>query len=93
MGVTVFKRPPTGNQVVAFLGWTIREPGAAPKHVICDKSLQFWCDGFKKWSKNRGIRPRFGAAGRHGSTAVVSPGDNQGCLERTPDLFCTSANP
>jgi hypothetical protein len=71
MGVAAFKRPPTFRQVAAFLRRTIRKTRAKPKYIICDKEPQFWCDAFKKWGKCRGIRPRFGAVGKHGSIAVI----------------------
>jgi transposase InsO family protein len=71
MGVAAFKRPPTFRQVAAFLRRTIRKAGARPKYIICDKGVRFWCDAFKKWCKCRGIRPRFGAVGKHGSIAVI----------------------
>ena len=32
---------------------------------------QFFCEGFKSWCERRGIRPRFGAVGKHGSVAIV----------------------
>ncbi len=45
---------------------------AAPKYIICDKGSQFWpCPGVKRWCKRQGIRPRFGAIGKHGSIAVI----------------------
>ncbi len=45
---------------------------AKPKYLICDQGKQFWCEGFKDWCRHRkGIRPRFGAVGQHGSIAVV----------------------
>jgi transposase InsO family protein len=71
MGVAAFKRPPTFRQVAAFLRRTIRKTGAKPKYIICDKGVQFWCNAFKCWCKPRGIRPRFGAVGKHGSLAVI----------------------
>jgi hypothetical protein len=45
--------------------------GAAPTYIICDKGSQFWCTGFKRWCRLRGIHPRFGAVGKQGSIAVV----------------------
>jgi len=54
-----------------FLRCVIRKVGATPKYIICDKGPQFWCDGFKRWCKRCGIRPRFGAIGKHGSIAVI----------------------
>jgi putative transposase len=41
------------------------------KHLICDKGTQFCCRGFKRWCKRRGITPRFGTVGQHGSIAVL----------------------
>ena len=29
------------------------------------------CNGFRRWCRRHGIRPRFGAVGQHGSIAVV----------------------
>jgi transposase InsO family protein len=71
MGFRVFRRPPTAKQMRSFLSQTIRKAGAKPKYIICDKGVQFWSAAFKTWCKRRGIRPRFGAVGKHGSIAVV----------------------
>ncbi len=71
MGLAVWKRPPTSQQIRIFLARTIRANAATPKYIICDKGAQFWCDGFRRWCKRRCIRPRFGAVGRHGSIAIV----------------------
>jgi len=69
MGVMVFKKQPTSIQVRTFLGrlWA----KVKPKHLICDKGSQFWCDAFKVWCKHKGVEPRFGAIGKRGSIAVV----------------------
>jgi transposase InsO family protein len=71
MGFRIFRKPPMAKQVRLFLSQTIRKTGARPKYIICDKGVQFWNDGFKAWCNRRGIRPRFGAVGKHGSIAVV----------------------
>jgi hypothetical protein len=71
MGLAVFKTAPSSEAIRAFLGRTIHAAGQAPKYLICDKGLQFSCPGFKRWCKRRGIKPRYGAAGQHGSIAVV----------------------
>ena len=71
MGFRVFGKQPTAGEVQAFLARTIRKAGATPKYIVCDKGPQFWCDAFKRWCKRRGIRPRFGAVGKHGSIAVI----------------------
>ena len=72
MGTALFKKEPSSIQVRAFLGRTIADAGAKPKHLISDKGPQFWpCHGFKDWCDRRGIKPRFGAVGTHGSIAMV----------------------
>jgi transposase InsO family protein len=71
MGIAAFRRQPTSEMVRAFLGRAIRQAGAPPKYLICDKGVQFWCDGFIQWCQRNGIRPRFGAVGKQGSIAVV----------------------
>jgi transposase InsO family protein len=71
MGFRVFRKQPTGGEMRAFLACTIRKAGVKPKYAISDKGPQFWSDGYKRWCKRRGIRPRFGAVGKHGSIAVI----------------------
>jgi len=71
MGFALFRQQPTSEAVRASLGRTMAVNGAKPKYIICDKGSQFWCAGFKAWCRCRGIRPRFGAVGKHGSIAVV----------------------
>ncbi len=71
MGFAVFPKRPKSIVVRAFLGRTIARVNATPKYVICDKDTVFWCKGFRRWCRRKGIRPRFGAAGQHGSIAVV----------------------
>lgn len=71
MGVGVFRKQPSSRDVRALLGRTISQAGTPPRHLICDKGPQFWCDGFKAWCRRRGIRPRYGAIGQHGSIAVI----------------------
>jgi len=71
MGFAVFRKDPDSRDVRSFLGRVIHQAQAKPKHLICDKGTQFWCKGFKDWCDRKGIRPRFGAIGQHGSIAVV----------------------
>ena len=71
MGFAAFKQQPTSEAVRAFLGRAIRTAGTTPKHLVVDKGVQFRNAGFKAWCKRKGIQPRFGAIGRHGSIAVV----------------------
>jgi hypothetical protein len=71
MGVTLFRREPTSVAMRAFLGRMMHAVGATPKHLVCDKGRQFWCDGSRDWCARRKIKPRFGAVGQHGSIAVI----------------------
>lgn len=69
VGAEVYREQPTSLHVQAFLSRLFRK--VKPKHLVCDKGVQFWCEGFKSWCRAKGIRPRFGAVGRYGSIAVV----------------------
>ena len=71
MGIVLFSRQPTSEAVRAFISRARYRVRATPRHLISDKGPQFWCDGFKKWCRKKGIKPRFGAVGRHGSIAVT----------------------
>ena len=71
MGVTAMKEQPTSTDVRAFLGRAVAKAKAAPKHIICDRGRQFDCEGFRNWCARKGIKPRYGAVGKHGSIAVV----------------------
>jgi putative transposase len=71
MGFAVFQKDPDSRDVRSFLGRAMHQAQAQPKYLICDKGKQFRCRGFKDWCRRKGIRPRFGAVGQHGSIAVV----------------------
>ena len=71
MGFAVFQKDPDSRDVRCFLGRAMHQAQAKPKYLICDKGKQFWCRGFKDWCRRKGIRPRFGAVGQHGSIALV----------------------
>jgi transposase InsO family protein len=71
MGTALFKRQPTSEAVRAFLGRVIDANKSRPKHLITDRGSQFDCEGSRQWCQKKGIKPRFGALGRHGSIAVI----------------------
>lgn len=50
---------------------TIARCKATPKYLISDQDNIFWCEAFKRWCRRKVIHPRYGAAGQHGSIAVV----------------------
>ena len=70
-GCMVFEKKPGSRTIRSFLGRTIRQAGGSPRYLVSDKGSQFFCHGFKSWCQRRGIRPRFGAVGKHGSVAIV----------------------
>ncbi len=71
MGIATFRSNPTSVSVLHFLECAIHNASVTPKYIICDKGQQFWCGMFKDWCDNKGITPRFGAVGQHGSIAVI----------------------
>jgi transposase InsO family protein len=71
VGVAVFRKQPDSRQVRQFLAKTIRQNKAKSNYIISDKGSQFWCKGFRRWCRRRGIKPRFGAVGKYGSIAVI----------------------
>ena len=71
VGFAVFHRLPSSDEVQRFLDRAIRVAGQPPEYMITDKGKQFWCRGFKRWCKRRGIRPRYGAVGQPASIAIV----------------------
>ncbi len=66
----VFKAPPSARQVTDWLDVAIQVAGRAPKYIISDQGVQFRED-YRDWCQARGIKPRFGAIGQHGSIAVI----------------------
>jgi transposase InsO family protein len=71
VGVAIFKRRPTSFEVYSFLGTAIRRSGSKPKYIIADKGKEFHSMPFKDWCRRKGIRPRYGAVGEHGSIALI----------------------
>jgi putative transposase len=72
MGFALFRKPPTSMEVRSCLGRAIGGAGTAPRYLVSDKGSQFFpTAGYKKWCRQRGIQPRFGALGKHGSIAVL----------------------
>ena len=75
MGFAIFRSAPSSVELRMFLGLVIHTAHVAPAHLISDKGSQFWpTAGYKKWCRRRGIKPRFGAIGKHGSLAVLERG-------------------
>jgi hypothetical protein len=72
MGFALFRKPPTSVAIRTQLGRAVGAAGTTPKYLISDKGSQFFPTAdYKQWCHHRGIRPRFGALGKHGSLAVL----------------------
>jgi putative transposase len=70
LGVRVFLKEPTAEEMIALLNETIAKYGA-PRHFVSDQGSQFSDDGFKANLKRQGIRQRYGAVGKTGSIAII----------------------
>ena len=71
ISIVTFPKKPDSRAIRRFLESGIRSVGATPDYLICDKDRTFWCKTFRSWCRRKGIRPRYGAVGKHGSIAVV----------------------
>lgn len=57
IGFAVFKKQPSSINIRQFIGRCIAKAGDTPKYLICDKGVQFWNEGFKRWCKRKTIKP------------------------------------
>ena len=71
VGYAVFPRRPATFAVCSFLKRAMLKVGTRPKHIISDKGKEFFCRSFRRLCRRRGIKPRYGAVGKHGSIAVI----------------------
>ena len=71
MPLAVFPKKPDSRAVCTFLESVIRCAGSRPRYLVCDKDKVFWCKTFKDWCRSKGVKPRYGAVGEHGTIAVV----------------------
>jgi transposase InsO family protein len=71
IGFALFRKAPTSTEVCRFLDRATKRADARPRHIVADKGKQFFCATFRTWSRRRGVQPRFGAVGEHGSIAIV----------------------
>lgn len=66
----LFEKEPTAEEVCRVLDAGRRMSGVTPKYIVSDQGVQFR-GTYKAWCKRRGVKPRFGAVGEHGSIAVI----------------------
>ena len=71
LGFAVFKRRPNSAEVCSFLARAMRHSVATPRYMISDQGKEFVSWRFRGWCQRKGIRPRYGAVGKHGSIAIV----------------------
>lgn len=71
LGFEVYRDTPSAAEVQASLDQIAHGFGRYPRHVITDKGGQFRNPSWRTFCRTRGIRPRYGAVGKHGSIAVV----------------------
>ena len=71
VGFAVFIKKPTAREICELLGRAIEKAGKSPRHIISDRERMFDCPQYRRWCKQKGIRPRYGAIGKHGSIAVL----------------------
>ena len=70
VGWKLFDKQPTAEEVARVLDAARRASGVTPKYIVSDQGVQFR-DHYKRWCETRGVLPRFGAIGEHGSIAVL----------------------
>jgi transposase InsO family protein len=66
----VFKKEPAALEICRLLDQAIQTTGQAPKYIVSDQGAQFQSE-YRDWCERRGVKPRFGAIGKHGSIAVL----------------------
>jgi transposase InsO family protein len=71
LGLETYRNSPSAVEVQASVDRVAHRFGRHPRHVITDKGSQFWAESWRRYCRTRGIRPRYGAVGRHGSIAIV----------------------
>ena len=71
LGLEIQRGVPTAEEVQSSVDRVAHRCGRYPRHVITDKGSQFRAASWRRYCRARGIRPRFGAVGRHGSIAIV----------------------
>ena len=84
LGLAVFRRQPTTEEVRAIVARAVDAAGIAPKYLITDRGPQFRDRSFRAACKRMGIRQAFGALGQFGSIPFVER------LIRTIKWECTN---
>ncbi len=70
VAIEVFKNWPSSDDITSWLDVIIASIEQRPTHLISDQGVQFR-KTYGDWCAARGIKPRFGTIGQHGSIAIV----------------------
>ncbi len=70
VAAAVFENWPSSGDITDWLDVIIQSIGHGPQCIVTDQGTQFRED-YRDWCTARGIEPRFGAIGQHGSIAIV----------------------
>jgi transposase InsO family protein len=65
-----FRKEPTAPELCAVLDRAVGSAGWAPKYLVSDRGTQFGA-AYRTWCAKTGVKPRFGAIGKHGSIAIL----------------------
>lgn len=66
----LFSSQPDAAGIVELLELARKNAGRAPVHIVTDRGPQFR-EEYRDWCSLHGVRPRYGALGKHGSIAVL----------------------
>jgi len=66
----LFRKEPTAAEICGVLDRAVANAGRAPKYTVTDRGEQFQGE-YGDWCTRHGVKPRFGAIGKHGSSAVI----------------------
>jgi transposase InsO family protein len=70
VGFGVFRKEATAEELCGFLSRVVERTGRAPKYIVSDRGTQFQSE-YRAWCDDNGVKPRFGAIGKHGSIALT----------------------
>jgi transposase InsO family protein len=70
LGFRVFRKEATAEDLCVLLTRTVERSGRAPKYIVSDQGTQFQNE-YRAWCDANGVKPRFGAIGKHGSIALT----------------------
>lgn len=68
--VRAFASKPTGDDICRMLQEAAASHGRPPRYTVTDQGKEFQ-DDYRAWCKSRGVKPRYGAIGKHGSIALI----------------------